>query len=349
MPPMWKVRREASRLWNQFLDLPLRVLGPTIQRRRDRDKRLRITEGALPPDGDTAILLVFPTEGIRPSVLETLEHFAAHGVAPTVVSNLPLSDNDRAALARRTHLVIERPNHGYDFGGYRDAALELASRGAIGPNLFVLNDSIWFPLSPTSTLIEDARTHPADLFGIYLNRRDRTPHRSHLQSYFYRFGPRICGSLDLAEFWRDLVTYDSKDLAVRRCEMRLTNWFAERGYSVGSLYGIEDLYDAIAALAVPDRHALMEYLVTIGDKNAPRIRAMMADGTAADDAAWHAAAHEGRLGQFPLATHPVVLLEGMDFPVMKRDRQAMYRTQRAIAAEPRYAGLLTEAVRREVA
>ena len=349
MPPMWKVRREAWRIWNQLLDLPLRVVGRRIQHRRDRNNRLRITKGALAPGRDTAILLVFPTEGIRPSLLEGLEHLLKHGVVPTVVSNLPLSDGDRAALARRSHLVIERPNHGYDFGGYRDAALELASRGAIGANLFVLNDSIWFPLSPASTLIEEARAHPADLFGIYHNRRDRTPHRSHLQSYFYRFGPRICGSPDLAEFWRDLVTYDSKDLAVRRCEMRLTNWFASRGYSVGALFGIEDLYEAVASLAVPDRHALIEYLIAVGDKHGSHIRALMADGAAEDDARWRAAAYSGQLGRFPLATHPTVLLEGMGFPVIKRDRQAMYRLQRSIAAEPRYAPHLSDTVRDEIA
>lgn len=348
MPPFWKVGREARRLWAKTVDMPQRMAGARRTALYDRDKKLFITEGACARLDDLAVLLLYPVDGVAPSTLETLGHLRAHGVAPVVVSNLPLGTADRAALAARAHLVIERPNRGYDFGGYRDGILEILARGRLTGHLFVLNDSIWFPLSDRCTLVEDARTDPSDLFGIHFNRRDGAPKRSHLQSYFYRFGPRITGSADLADFWRDLVVYESKDLTIRRCEMVLTDWFASRGFTTGQVCDIEDFYKAVAALKGADRTALADYLVATGDKHAPRAFRRQEAGLYASDDAWRNDAMNGLLGRFVLASHPAVLLEQLRFPVMKKDRQRIYRVQRTIALEDRYAPYVSETVRKEM-
>ena len=349
MLPFWKVGREARRLWSKTLDLPQRIGVRRRQAAYDRNKKLRVTEGACNRLDDLVVLLLYPVEGIAPSTLEALTHFLTHGVAPVVVSNLPLAEADRAALAARAHLVIERPNRGYDFGGYRDGVLQIIKRGTIRGHLFVLNDSIWFPLSSHCTLIEDARKEPADLFGIHFNRREGAPERSHLQSYFYRFGPRITGSADFAAFWRDLIVYDSKDLTVRRCEMVLTNWFAARGFTIGQVCDTEDFRTAVAALEGADRAALIEYLVATGDKHRAHALGRQQAGIYASDEAWRTDAMEGLLGRFVLASHPVVLLERLQFPIMKKDRQHLYQVQRAVALEDRYALYLSETVRQELA
>ena len=349
MLPFWKVGREARRLWTKTLDLPQRIGARRRQAAYDRTKKLCITEGACARLDDLAVLLLYPVEGIGLSTFETLTHLQTHGVAPVVVSNLSLAEAYRAALAARAHLVIERPNYGYDFGGYRDGILQIIERGALKGNLFVLNDSIWFPLSSRCTLIEDARKDPADLFGIHFNRREGAPWRSHLQSYFYRFGPRITGSADFAAFWRDLIVYNSKDLTVRRCEMTLTNWFASRGFTIGQICDTEDFRTAVAALEDADRAALIEYLMATGDKHHARALGRQQAGTYASDEAWRTDAMEGLLGRFALASHPAVLLERLQFPVMKKDSQHLYRVQRAVALEDRYAPYLSETVRQEMA
>lgn len=349
MPPSWKIERELRRLQMKVFDLPQRIGGRRRQAIYDRTAKLKITDGAFGRIQDMAVLLLYPVDGIAPSTLEALTHLQKHGVAPVVVCNLPLSETDRAALAARAHLVIERPNRGYDFGGYRDGILKIYERSALSGNLFVLNDSIWFPLSSRCTLIEDARNHHADLFGIHFNEREGDPKRSHLQSYFYRFGPRITGSPDFAAFWRDLIVYDSKDLTVRRCEMALTNWFTARDFTIGHVCDIKDFRAAVAALAEEDRAALVEYLVTTGDKHASRALRRQKAGAYASDDAWRTDVLEGTLGRFVLSSHPSVLFEQLRFPVLKKDRQHIYRVQRAAALEDRYIPYLSETVRQEMA
>lgn len=349
LPAEWKLKREVKRIGMKVHDLPLRLLGRRLQDAYDRDKTLVRTPGAHPRTADLAVLLIYPTEGVPASIFATLDHLRAHGIAPAVVSNAPLSAAERTALADHAHLVIERPNRGYDFGGYRDGVLDLIETGPAPRSLFVLNDSVWFPVGPDCTLLEDARAHPADLFGIYYNRRDRTPHRSHLQSYFFRFGSGICASPHLEAFWRGLITYDSKDLTVRRNEMTLTHWFASHGFSIGHLYTIEDLNRAVLDLAPPDRMALADYLIRIGDRYAAHLGRRRGEGAYDDDAVWRADVEVGVLGRYLLSSHPTVLLERMGCPVLKKDMQPMYRTQRAIAAAPRYAARLSPTVRREIA
>jgi hypothetical protein len=349
IPPLWKFGREIRRLYAKTLDIPHRLAADRRQAQYDRDKRLLITEGDCIRLDDLAVLLLYPVDGVATSTLEALEHLQSYGVAPVVVSNLLLSATDRAALAARAHLVIERPNRGYDFGGYRDGILEIISRGQITGHLFVLNDSIWFPLSENCTLVEDARRDPSDLFGIHFNYREDNPERSHLQSYFYRFGPRITGSANLADFWRDLIVYESKDLTIRRCEMVLTHWFASRGFTIGQVCKIEDFRAAISSLEGEDRTALVDYLVATGDKHASLSASRLKAGAYASGDDWKTDALDGLLGRFVLASHPTVLLEKLRFPVLKKDRQQIYHIQRAVALEDRYIHSLSKTVRAEMA
>lgn len=348
MLPFWKFQRELRRLRMKILDLPQRVGARRSQAIYDRSAKLNVTEGACPRLDDLAILLLYPVDGIASSTFETLTHFQRHGVAPVVVCNLPLSAADRSALAARAHLLIERPNRGYDFGGYRDGVLQILQRGELTGNLFVLNDSIWFPLSSRCTLIQDARDDNADIFGIHFNHREGAPTRSHLQSYFYRFGPRITVTADFAAFWRNLIVYDSKDLTVRRCEMALTNWFASRGFTISQICNSADFREAIASLNREDRGVLVEYLVATGDKHASRALRRHKAGIYASDDAWRADALEGLLGRFVLASHPMVLFEQLKFPVLKKDRQHIYCVQRTAALESRYLSYLSETVRQEM-
>lgn len=345
--PLWKIKRELLRLLQKPRNVVDLALASLRQRQIDRSgTKVHAGEGVLHRDG--AVLLLYPAQGVPEYYFEMLSYLNAQGVSPVVVSQLPLSDTDRMRLLAEAYLVIERPNYGYDFGGYRAGVLEILDQGIQFENLCILNDSIWFPLSSHCDLIETSRADHSDLYGIYMNERPKTPHRSHLQSYFYRFGPKLTQSGDFRAFWQGLLTFSNKDLTIRRIEMRLTHWFASRGYSIGYRYGYEDVKKAMAELSVPERYALAEYQILIGDKYTKQIKARVAAHEYDDDAIFLTDIEQGTLGRYFLISHPAVLLERMQCPVLKRDKRLPYQVQRAVLLSESFAANLPMKLTREL-
>ena len=127
--PLWKIKRELKRAIPKTLEAlaePFRHLTFLLLYDLRKKHLMRVTEGALPPGAEIGIYLIFPNKGVLPSHLAMLGAMVAQGISPLVVSNHPLTDQDRATLAATAFRVIERPNIGYDFGGYRDAILSIA-------------------------------------------------------------------------------------------------------------------------------------------------------------------------------------------------------------------------------
>jgi len=87
--------------------------------------------------------------------------------------------------------VIERPNFGYDFGGYRDGILLLEAWGIAPERLLILNDSIWMPLAPNSTLIDRFEAAEGAVIGGILHpdkvrrRVVKRVRRGFVESYLY--------------------------------------------------------------------------------------------------------------------------------------------------------------------
>lgn len=335
----WKVKREARRLATQVRGLPRTLarlpgllLGPALRRRHDRRKArlIRMTEGDVAQAEEIAILLIFQPDGVLGSTLHTLAHLAAHGIAPFVVSNAPLSETDRARLRPRAWRIMERPNFGYDFGGYRDGILHLLDSGLRPSRLFVLNDSIWFPLRDDSDLIDRARASEADLFGYLLNTRSRAQARQHLQSYFLRFDGGLLARPEFEAHWRGLFLSDHKDLVIRRCEIPMTDAFRRMGASIEARHAYGDGARALQALETPTLHAVLGHLAAIDAEAPPALLRHLSGAT--PDAAWRERVLEdaegGRFDKYFLYHHPAVLLGVLDAPLLKKDRQAIYRAQR---------------------
>jgi hypothetical protein len=88
-----------------------------------------------------------------------------NGFAPLVISNTPLSDMDRTTFQELSHMVVERPNFGYDFAGYRDGVWLVEKLGLRPLEVLFLNDSVWFPISKSATLLSDMRATSQDYVG----------------------------------------------------------------------------------------------------------------------------------------------------------------------------------------
>lgn len=262
MVPNWKLQREAERLKRQFQGLWWRATGSLRTWLYDRRRRevVRVSEGDQPLRDELAVLLIYQPDGLLASTVHTLSWFVSEGVSPVVVSNCPLTEADMQRLRAVSYLVIERPNIGYDFGGYREGVLKILERGIRPAALYVLNDSMWFPLRDDCDVIRQSRASPADIFGLYtgwLGRRSGG--QEYIQSYFFRFSARLVSGDAFQHYWKRLKLMDQKHVVIRSFERNLAGHFARIGYTSGSVIRWQEIVDYV--LKLDDEDTLRDILV----------------------------------------------------------------------------------------
>lgn len=250
-PPFWKIRRELLRLGRQARAVPKRLAWfflATPYHDLFLARKRKTWTGAQTSDGaKAAVYVIYPTDGLQPSHLHSLDHLAENGYRTTVVSNLPLSDQDREALLPSCQRYIERANFGYDFGGYRDGVLSLSSEFTVLDRLVLLNDSAWYPLPDRSNWLADAEALDVDFAGAVSNYGTprvlledfrtlkwsyKTTHPNfHYCSFALSFGPRLLASRRFLRFWRKFRLDNDKSRVVRRGEIGLTQWAISNGFT----------------------------------------------------------------------------------------------------------------------
>ncbi len=245
MIPLWKIKREWGRLKQQLAAIPEALTEPHALRRHDEAFAAGFPwhAGEIEQRDKIALLLVFQPDGIAPSTLETCAHLAGKSYAPFIVSNAPLSESDRAQLMQVCWRLLERPNFGYDFGGYRDGIKSLAKWGISPSCLLILNDSIWFPLEPSEDLIESLETSSADLTGTILRQRGET---RFLESYCYMVPGEVVGSDMFQRFWNGLLLTSNKYKVIRRGERGFSEAMIAAGLEVQGLFPYELFFKRLA-------------------------------------------------------------------------------------------------------
>ena len=263
---LWKLKRELRRALPKTLETlaePFRYLTfvPLYDLRKSR--LMRVTQGARPQGTEIAVYLIYAPGGLQPSHLHMLSELARAGISPLVVSNLPLSDADRASLGASAWRVIERPNVGYDFGGYRDGILSIADLLPTLDRLWILNDSAWL-VDQTPSWFDEARAMGRDFVGSVSNYgiakidiqdhaeiawRFNPAHRKfHYVSNGWCIGAAILRDPAFLRFWKRLQIRHSKQLTVRRGEIGFSQWVIRRGFSHGATLEIDRLDAELAAL-----------------------------------------------------------------------------------------------------
>ncbi|WP_261496960.1 rhamnan synthesis F family protein [Albidovulum sediminis] len=351
MMPLWKLKREVRRVALQVSQVQWLVYGPALRRIHDfrKARRIRLHHGAHALSGDVAVVLIYQPQGLSGSLFHTLRHLTGKGFAPLVVSNAPLSAEDVARLKPHCAAIMERPNYGYDFGGYRDGILHLLDHGTEIGRVLVMNDSIWFPLYPDCDLIDRMRRADDDLYGYVMNARVNR-HRSHLQSYFFAFGKRLVATSDFRNYWAGLFVTSNKNLVIRRCEIPMTEHFRARGYSIGYRYLISDPMIALRSLTPDELMQVVRYQMRVDTSNAATLAPYAAGDPA--DPAWRtrvmALAGDLKMGKYLLIAHPLLMLGKLRGQILKKDRQPMYRLQRAELLAGGFAEGMAPAVLEEV-
>lgn len=245
------------------------LASPFLRRFHDlvSARRIKITAGDVPLGDEVCIYLIFPHSGLLASHVAALEAMRSQAIAPVVVSNHRLGEADRQRLSALTHIVMERPNTGYDFGGYRDAILHLGTRAAGLKWLWLMNDSAWLIDQPEPWFAQ-ARRLGRDFVGASpsLTRRkfaDISEARQcwppdirhpffHYGSYAVGIGGRVLGDSGFLRFWKRLTISNNKKLTVRRGEMGLTQWIIARGFSHGATHDFSAIEAELEGLPSPE-------------------------------------------------------------------------------------------------
>lgn len=124
--------------------------------------------------------------------------------------------------------VLQRPNHGYDFGSWR-AGLLATQDWADYDRVLLLNDSVVGPLVPVERILAAATT---DAFGITISPQ-YTPH---LQSYAMVFGPALLRDPYFAAFWRAMPLLDDREEVIDAYELGLARLLADLQVPLSSYF-----------------------------------------------------------------------------------------------------------------
>lgn len=241
MIPAWKIQRELETLWQQLQAVPEVLIGPLRQRWLDRrfPTDFRLVDGLSPLKQKVAIFLVYQPRGVAASVIATCKHLSCKGYAVLMVSNSPVTAQDRAALGAYVWRFVERKNFGYDFGGYRDG-IRLLWYWSVSPEtLVILNDSVWFPLNSEESMLDSMEQSPANFLGA-LRHVDASEvdgeHVGIFLSYFFLIKRPVLSSSIFIDYWKNYVSTSNKYLTVRRGERDFSRAMFSAGVSSEGIY-----------------------------------------------------------------------------------------------------------------
>ncbi|MGC3940404.1 rhamnan synthesis F family protein [Roseobacter sp. EG26] len=240
-----------------------------------------------------AVYLIFPAHGLLASHERCLRYLDKKGVATTVVSNLPMSKDDQRRALALCHNYIERPNFGYDFGGYRDGVLSLKEELTEVKQLVLLNDSSWFPIIDTTDWLEDVNALNVDFAAAASNYglprpdpeafRDivfdyQTDHPNfHYCSYALSFGERMIQHPRFLKYWQRFPLSNSKKRTVRRGEIGLTQWALKTGMTHGATLDIAGMAQNLSRLDENRLQQIAEMLIVMDDRRMRQVQQEMND------------------------------------------------------------------------
>lgn len=331
--PLWKLRRELTRFKVQAQSLPMAIYEPILQRRYDRKREtmIRITEGSQSAQPKIVILLIFQPKSLPKSLIGTCTHLLANGYAPVVVSNAPLQDEARATLRELSHAVLERPNFGYDFGGYRDGVWFLERQGLAPEKVLFLNDSVWFPVRDNCTFLHDLEVRDADYVGTQLaGNPDKTARkRGFFTSYCFMVKQPLLSTPAFSEFWQTYRLSSNKEVTLRRGERAFSHVMLDHAQKSEALFDqakFERLVESLSADAA--RLALIDLVVTTPELDARRATLLQASPEEC---------HQATVALIKDATHtknyigaaPILSLQNMCFPMIKKNNERLYTLARA--------------------
>jgi hypothetical protein len=261
----WKLKRELARLGQQLQAIPEAIWEPFALRAHNAafEKGFPLYNGEVDLKSKVAIVLCYQPKGLAASFFITLDHLVKSGYSPLVMSNTKLSKIDLEKLRPHTWRTVERPNFGYDFGGYRDGIFSLRKWNIKPERLVILNDSIWFPVWEGDATIKTAENSQFDVVGFILREKGAV---KFLESYFLMINTSEVSENLFYKFWDDLKLTSNKYNVIRRGERGFGVYMGKAGLKVGSIYNEKDFLVEINSSSLDELRLAIDYACA-DDKN----------------------------------------------------------------------------------
>jgi hypothetical protein len=333
MIPLWKAKRELKRLTVQVNAIPLALYEPFLQRRYDqtRSQHIKCTSGKLPASDNLSIFLIYQLDGVPRSVFNTCNHLITSGSTPIIVSNTPLSDPDRVALQAVAHVVAERPNFGYDFGGYRDGLWLINELGLNPQQVIFLNDSVWFPALSTSSLLAEFSTASAEYLGtqIFINPVCGDKTQAMFGSYCFAVNAPLLRNSRFLSFWNNYKLSSNKEVTLRRGERAFSYQMMKSAKNSFGIYSqhrfnlvVESLSpnklrEALGDMIALDPHLETQRLQLLASKElgcwGDEVKILLKDGAKTKNY---------------IGSSPIISIREMGFPMIKKNNERLYKLAR---------------------
>lgn len=240
MLPWWKIRRELHRLGEQIFGIGELITGPLRRAQYDhrRSREVVVHDGRQPEATKVALLLLFQPSALARSVLVTCRHLRRRGYAVLAVANGGLQAGAVHEILPEVWRLAERPNFGYDFGGYREGIFLLKNWQIRPDHLLILNDSIWFPLSEAEDVLAQLEARESEISGMLLHIDTKYEGSSHrksaglAESYFLHVPGAIAASEGFSTYWHRLKITDLKGKTIQIGERGFSQAMQREGFSV---------------------------------------------------------------------------------------------------------------------
>ena len=245
MIAVWKIRRELQRVGQQVSALPEAVWEPWVQRRHDKAfaKGFPVFDGNGTLNQKIAIFLIYQQGTLPQSIVETCNHLTKHDYCVLIVANGGLPTDSRARLLPHVWKILDRPNVGYDFGGYRDGILQLQTWQIEPEKLLILNDSIWFPIFPQDNLLARMEIADTEVAGTILRHKNG---QVFLESYLYLIKGSVLKNPAVQHYWKSYRLTANKYKVIRRGERGHSKALIDAGYKLFSMYLNSDFMARLA-------------------------------------------------------------------------------------------------------
>ena len=333
MIPTWKIKRELERLKVQASAIPLAIYEPFLQRRYDpkRSEFIKYIFGALPARDNLVIFLIYQPNGIPNSILDTCKHLVSSGFAPIIVSNTPLSDSDRIALKKLVYIVAERPNFGYDFGGYRDGLWLINQIGLQPQNILFLNDSIWFPALEKQSLLTELLQPDLEYTGVQVfDQSNKGNMRQPMfGSYCFAVNERLLKKSEFIDFWEHYRLSSNKENTLRRGERAFSNQMMKATKHSHGIYSLNRFNSVVEGLTPDKLHeALGDLIATAPHLENKRLQLLNMKKTIQWVKDAKTLLQEGAKTKNYIGSSPVLSIREMGFPMIKKNNQRLYSLAR---------------------
>jgi lipopolysaccharide biosynthesis protein len=272
MPQLWKIKRELDRVLQQVHGWISSIYEPILRLRHQRwfTNQMSIKLGSQKSSTRIAIYLLYQPDGICESTVDTCKYLMSSGFTVLIVSNCKVSEQDTFRLNPWIYGVMERPNFGYDFGGYRDGILWLEREGWQLESLILINDSIWFPAcnDESSHWLNSLLTQPADFYGAVELAGRRSEHKPSkakppfFGSFFLLFGQKALCHPNFKAFWTQYKMTSNKPATIRRGERTISAVMHAAGLRTFAAYSREMFDKWILASTASELRLIIEDLLT---------------------------------------------------------------------------------------